>query len=404
MQKHKSEAQKNLEEFATEFVPLESSESLLLLLDKRTGASFCECHIKGSTLVNLGTIDAPLDPEDQPDYRANREIRLNHPAFLKMKEDARKGRAFSNIVSEYTKEFDAAHPLKIVGGQHRFQAIQDAFANGVDEYHGVKVYFNLDMNQRIDVQLISNSNIAISGDLFDRMQETFQGPQLRVWCQAVGLLEPSQDFADQYARGGPISVRIARSFITNYFNGRKADAKKFAMIDTTPMLCVSGEHDPDWDKLKLSAPSLWTDKKLKEAASEFALLVASQRKAFQGKKTKPDYPEKAFSAAIYSAWGYVAGILHDNEARLKRHFALRSSSGTDPLNAAALAKGRHKTDSDTYRGLGYRTDAKERARFAELFFLQAENGEGITPKAIEVAIKPYHAKQANLEVIKAKEK
>jgi hypothetical protein len=283
MQKPKLEAQQNLEQFAEEFVPLESKESLLLLVDKLTGANFCECHIKGSTLVSLGTIDAPLDPEDQPDYRANREIRLKHPAFLKMKDDARNGRAFSNIVSEYTKEFDAAHPLKIVGGQQRFQAIQDAVANNVDEYHGVKVYFNLDMNQRIDVQLISNTNIAISGDLFDRMQETFQGPQLRDWCQAVGLLGPGEDFADQYARGGPISVRMARSFITNYFIGRNADAKKFAMTDTTPMLCVSGEHDPDWDLLKLNTPGLWTDKKLIAAAKEFALLVAAQRKAFHGK-------------------------------------------------------------------------------------------------------------------------
>src|SRR5690349_8984615 len=138
MPKPKSEAQQNMEQFAGEFVPLESKEALLLLVDRRTGASFCECHIKGSTLVSLGTIDAPLDPEDQPDYRANREIRLNHPAFLKMKEDARKGRTFSNIVSEYTKDFDEAHPLKIVGGQHRFQAIQDAVANNIDEYHGVK--------------------------------------------------------------------------------------------------------------------------------------------------------------------------------------------------------------------------------------------------------------------------
>lgn len=405
MQKAKPEAQQIVEQFAGEFEPLESAGTLLLLVDKRTGATFCECHIKGSTLVTLGTIDAPLDPEDQPDYRANREIRLNHPAFLKMKEYARQGRTFSNIVSEYTKDFDPAHPLKIVGGQHRFQAIEDAVANSVDEYHGVKVYFNLDMNQRIDVQLISNTNIAISGDLFDRMQETFQGPQLRDWCQAVGLLAAGQDFADQYARGGPISVRIARSFITNYFNGRSVDAKKFAMTDTTPMLCVSGEHDPDWDALKKSTQGLWADKKLMEAAKEFALLVASQRTHFKGKqRTKPDYPEKAFSAAIYSAWAYVAGILHDNETRLKRHFSIKSASGNDPLNAAALAKGRHKTDSDTYRGLGYRTDAKERARFAELFFLQAENGEGITPKAIEVAIKQYHAKQANLEVIKAKEK
>ena len=405
MQKLKAEAEQNIKQFEDEFVPLESKDSLLLLVDKLTGANFCECHIKGSTLVSLGTIDAPLDPEDQPDYRANREIRLNHPAFLKMKEDARKGRAFSNIVSEYTKEFDPAHPLKIVGGQHRFQAIQDAVANNIDEYHGVKVYFNLDMNQRIDVQLVSNTNIAISGDLFDRMQETFQGPELRGWCQTVGLLGPSQDFADQYARGGAISVRIARSFITNYFTGRKVDPKAFAVTDTTPVLCVSGEHDPNWDLLKSGTPGLWTDKKLIAAAKEFAHLVEAQRKAFQSKlRTKPDYPEKAFSAAIYSAWAYVAGILHDNEPRLKRHYSLRSAAGTDPLNAAALAKGRHKTDSDTYRGLGYRTDAKERARFVELFFLQAENGEGITAKAIEVAIKQYHAKQANLEVMKAKEK
>lgn len=141
-----------------------------------------------------------------------------------------------------------------------------------------------------------------------------------------------------------------------------------------------------------------------EAAKEFSLLVSAQRKAFEGKqRVKPDYPEKAFSAAIYSAWAYVAGILHDNDTRLKRHFSIRTANATDPMNAAALARGRHKTDSDTYRGLGYRTDAKERARFAELFFYQAENGGGITPKAIEIAIKQYHAKQANLEVIKAKE-
>jgi hypothetical protein len=405
MQKNKPDVHQILEQFQAKFSPLEGPAKLVLLIDRRTAASFCECHVKGSTLVQLGTIDAPLDPDEQPDYRANREIRLNHPAFMKMKEDARKGRTFSNIVCEFTEEFDPSHPLKIVGGQHRFQAIEDAVSSGVDEYHGVKVYFNLDMNQRIDVQLISNTNIAISGDLFDRMQETFQGPQLRDWCQSVGLLQPNQDFADQFSRGGPISVRMARSFITNYFDGRNVDPKKFGSTDTTPILCVSGTHDPDWESLKATVTNLWTEKKLSSAGKEFALLAKAQRDFFNGKaRTKPDYPEKAYSAAVYSAWAYVAGVLHDNEPRLKRHFSLREPGGTDPLNAAALAKGRHKTDSDTYRGLGYRTDAKERARFTELFFLQAEDGSGITPKNIEIAIKQYHAKQANLEVIKAKEK
>ena len=134
----------------------------------------------------------------------------------------------------------------------------------------------------------------------------------------------NQDFADQFSRGGPISVRMARSFIANYFDGRKVDPKKFGSTDTTPILCVSGTYDPDWDSLKATVTNLWTDKKLSNAGKEFALLAKAQRDFFNGKaRTKPDYPEKAYSAAVYSAWAYVAGVLHDNEPRLKRHFSLR---------------------------------------------------------------------------------
>jgi hypothetical protein len=77
---------------------------------------------------------------------------------------------------------------------------------------------------------------------------------------------------------------------------------------------------------------------------------------------------------VLSAWAYVAGVLSGNAKRLARHYALKDQTGRDPLNAAALAKGRHGTDADNYRGLGYRTDAKERRRFAKLFYLQAEKG------------------------------
>lgn len=84
-----------------------------------------------------------------------------------MQEDALKVRPFSNIVAEYMTEFDAEHPLKVVGGQHRFKAIQAAYAKDVNEYHGVKVYFGLTTEQRLDAQLISNTNIEISGDLCD---------------------------------------------------------------------------------------------------------------------------------------------------------------------------------------------------------------------------------------------
>jgi hypothetical protein len=68
------------------------------------------------------------------------------------------------------------------------------------------------------------------------------------------------------------------------------------------------------------------------------------------------------------------------------------------LNANSLAKGKHKTDAENYRGLGYRTDAKERGRFVELFYVQAEKGGGITTDMIDLAMKKYHAKQAAIDV------
>lgn len=396
-----------LKEFAQQFQPLETEQQLLELTDARTGARYCECHIRGSAIVALGTTDVPLDPEEQPDYRANRDIVVNNAAYQTMIKDAKLKRSFSNIVAEYTKEFDPEHPLKIIGGQHRFTAIREAVNEGVDQYHGVKVYLGLNMSQRLDVQLISNTSIAISGDLFDRLQETFQGPYLRDWCQAAGLLDAGKDFADSYERGGPISVKMARTFITNYFKGLSVDAKQFEMTDTTPVICPTGGPDVEWESLKTDHPKLWNDPDLLLAGREYAALIKAQRDAFSDakkQKPKPDYPEKALNVAVMSAWAYVAGMLKANVVRLKRHFNLKASTGKDPLNAAALAEGRHKSDAVNYRGLGYRTDPRERGRFVELFYLQAEDGKGITPSAIDIAIKQYHVKQAQLEVIKAKAK
>jgi hypothetical protein len=395
--------------FAETFQPFEATtepKSLFILVDNKSGASFCECHIKASKLVPLATTDVPLDP-DHPEYRANRELVTNHNAFSQMQEDALAGRTFSNIVAEYIEDDDSGQPLKIIGGQHRFEAIKATLNTvGMDQYHRIKVYLELDMDQRLDVQLISNTNIAISSDLYDRMQETFKGPELRTWCQTVGLLHSGQDFADRGGRGRPLSVRDARTFICNYYLGQKLDAKKFDISDTTPILCDSGQHDQPWDKLRRDKPGLWKDAALNAAGKQFARLVKAQREAFSGKPSKApvDYPEKALNAAVMAAWAYVAGILRGNSIRLNRHFALADITGKDPLNAAALARGKHRTDPDNYRGLGYRTDAKERGRLVELFGLQAEDGKGITPSAVDVAIKKYHAKQAVLDVHKAQAK
>ena len=391
-------------EFLAECKPIEGDD-LMILLDARTNARFSECHISAATLVALGTTDVPLDPEEQPEYRANREIVEDHAAFGRMKDDALARRTFSNLVAEFNTTFDKEHPLKIIGGQHRFSAIAEALEKGIDEIHGVKVYFDLDPDQRLDVQLISNTNIAVSTDLFDRMQETLAGPQLRKWCQEVGLLEDGEDFADKRERGRAITVRAARSFILNYYLGKEVKTKKFDSTPTTPVVCRTGVADSDWDALRTANPGLWKDKKLKASGQAFAALVSAQRAAIGAKKgSNIDFAEKALNIAVLCAWAFVAGVLHSNAVRLQRHFELKDQTGRDPLNASALAKGRHKTDADNYRGLGYRTDAKERGRLVELFYLQAESGKGISGPIVDLAIKQYHAKQATLEVQKAKER
>ena len=398
-----------LKEFVAECHPLESQDKLSLLSDARTGARYCECHINGGVLITLGTTDVPLDPDEQSEYRANRDIDEGSVAFQKMREDAKQQRSFSNIVVEWKQDPDSNTPIKVIGGQHRFEAIRHAVENSVDVLHGVKVYFALDMKQRLDVQLISNTNIDISGDLIDRLRETAKGPELRDWCQSVGLLKKEQDFADSYSRGGPISVRMARTFIMNYYDGKTVDPKNFANVETTPLVYKSGVSDEQWEKTKNDHPELWSDKALRAAGKAFCELIAAQRAAFtgskkHGKRPKPDYPEKALNLAIVAAWAYVAGILQQNTTRLDRHFALKNWTAHDPLNAGELAGGRHYTDPQNYRGLGYRTDPQERGRLVELFFLQAESGKGITKSSVDIAIKKYHAKQGQLEVKEAEAK
>lgn len=47
---------------------------------------------------------------------------------------------------------------------------------------------------------------------------------------------------------------------------------------------------------------------------------------------------------------------------------------------------------------------KERGRLVELFFAQAEKGEGIKGGLIDYAVKSYHAKLAFIEADEAKKK
>jgi hypothetical protein len=44
--------------FESELDPLERG-AITLLTDHRTGATFCECHVKGSKLIEFGTVHLP---------------------------------------------------------------------------------------------------------------------------------------------------------------------------------------------------------------------------------------------------------------------------------------------------------------------------------------------------------
>jgi hypothetical protein len=236
------------------------------------------------------------------------------------------------------------------------------------------------------------------------MYETIKGPELRNWCQMVGLLKDKEDFADKKERGGNITVRGARSFILSYFEGDKYDSKNFDKIRTEPILAKTGGIDDKWEKLRGEHPDLWNDQGLKEAGIAFAGLNHAQYESIAKKTGALEFAEKAMSYSVLTAWAYVAGVLRENKVRLSNHYALKDKAQSDPLNANALLKGKHKTDPESYRGLGTRTDLKDRGRMAELFFLQAEDGKGITPALVDVAIKKYHAKLAQLDVQEAQKK
>lgn len=393
--------------FCDQFDPLERS-GIFVLKDALTGAAFTECHVKAVAIVANGTTDVPLDPDESPEYRANRDVVTSHAAFERMQEDAIGGRKFSNIVCEFSPQ--KPKPLEIIGGQHRFEAISEAVDNGVDVYHGLKVYFALNKEQRLDVQVISNTNIAVPTDLLDRMYATIEGTDLREWCQKCGLLDKGKDFADIGKRGNPMTVKEARTFIVNYFLGKAISPDKFEEVETSPEVVESGKRDPKiWVQTKTDNPELWSDPGLLEAGKQFAALIQAQVEFHRDPKSKklkgkPDQIHKTKNIALLAAWAFVAGSLQANPTRLARHYDLSKPKTKDPLRADLLIKARHHTDSESYRGLGFRTDAKERGRFAQLFWLQAEKGSGFTTGMIDSSIKGYEAKRANLAYLESKTK
>ena len=68
-------------EFFEACQPLEKDDVVYVFVDARTGARFCECHILALKPPPLATVDVPIDPEQQEEYRANRDLVTQLPSL-----------------------------------------------------------------------------------------------------------------------------------------------------------------------------------------------------------------------------------------------------------------------------------------------------------------------------------
>ena len=109
------------------------------------------------------------------------------------------------------------------------------------------------------------------------MFETLKGPKLRNWCQTVGLLLESQDFADKKQRSNQITVRVARSFILIFLEGKKNSKKNYEEISPEPIIAKTGRIDDLWESVHNNKKDVWSDISLIEAGKQFAELHKKQK-------------------------------------------------------------------------------------------------------------------------------
>ncbi len=393
---------KALSEFIEEFSPIEKGNKIPLLLhwDKKSDSYYITCHILGKDLSDNADIDATISDDDDELYKLNREITEDQFAYKQMELDAISSRTFEDIVSEYDKSYRSSKPLKIFGGQHRVKAITEAVEKGASVPQGIRVYFGLSREQKVEIAVINNTSIAVSNDLLDRMQEQIIGNELRVWCQKTGLLNPGTDFADKRSPEIP-TVRIARTLIVNYHAGKEADLEDFHH----PLLCSSGGFDEEYEKARKKVD--WDDKSLLEMGKQFARLhkIQSERVKSRDYASYVEYVRKTYSYSIVVGWSYAAGLFQDHPEFLKILYSIPDivEEPNDPLNAKALSEARLKgVDSDTYRGLGTRSTSREFGRVLELFIVLATKAKNkvINKKLANAAIQSFEAKKAVYEAEK----
>jgi hypothetical protein len=379
-----TEVEKTVKEFLESIETLEKGKNVPVFIfqDGVKKSYYIRCAITGKTMADTIGLDARLNPESGETFRGNREILETHNTFRRMRADAENEREFNDIIAEYIMSYLPEKPLKVWGGQHRSRAIIDAYLQKkVSRYHGFRIYVCLSKEQRIELAMISNTNIAVSNDLFDRqMEETYMGPHLRRWCVKVGLLKEGEDFPDVGSHAERITTQGARSFIVNYFKGKQAGEQVIdAELDRNvyePYLCQTGIFlDEEYQQLTEKMGShLWADKGLIEAAKAFAKLHKAQYDAI--KKSKVNFKVfrmKAMAPSVLTAWSYVTGLLQSHPVRLQVHLTVPPppKDAPDPLNAEEMNQFRYYQDIETYRGLGTRSIMKDRQRMAQVFLARS---------------------------------
>jgi len=392
-----SNVMKKLQEFLKTFQTFEGKNraKLLLLLDKRSKALYLSCHLDSKALALRTDLEAVLDPTESEDYKLNREIYTDSYAYRLMKSDALKKRSFEDLVVEYDTSYRPDKPLKVFGGQHRIMAIMEAIKKNVSVVHGVRVYFDLSIEQKVDIAMANNTSIAVSNDLLDRMQEDLLGADLKNWCQTIGLLGENQHFADRRSPKGIPTVRIARTLLLNFHYGKDSEEDDFHV----PLVCSSGPGiDEHYKNLRDNID--WLDEAFQEMGRQFTRIHKLQRERVLDRDTDKyiEFANKAIHPCLAASWAYTAGFLQRDPEALVNHYALAGlASPGDPLNARALLNARLKgVDPDTYRGLGARINNIELGRMLEVFLLQARKAKqrGITQKLANAAIQSYEAKKA----------
>jgi hypothetical protein len=397
---------KLFKEFLTSFkiYEIENGGNLLLHYDKKSSTYYLICHLNSSELTNNTDLDATLDSENEEDviYKLNREITEDQSAFEIMQKDAKDSRTFEDIVLEYDKSYLAKKPLKVYGGQHRVRAITVSLDSTNDVPQGVRVYFDLTREQKVEIATINNTSIVVPNDLLDRMREQLLGSELRDWCQKVGLLNTGQDFSDKKSPETP-TVRIARTLLLNYY---LAKDKKVEDIHQ-PVLAKSGGLDDSYFKLR--ATINWDDEELITMGKEFAKLHKKQRETVINREEDNfnEFARKTYSLAVVSSWAYAAGLFSGKELQTLYDLPKTVTPPEDPLNAKALSQARLKgTDPDTYRGLGARSSPSELGRMLEVFIVLCTKAQikRITQKLANAAIQSYEAKKSRIAADQAIEK